>query len=342
VTTDSAPTVLPPASREAGSRETASSVFEIASSDPVALLLADKRSPATRRAYASDLAAFFGCPGQAPDRADVRAFLSLTVPQIALRLAAYKAEMLTAGLAEATVNRRLAAVRSLLKMAQRTGQSQTDGRGLVDSEKARAYRDTRGVDVGTLKRLIARPAELHGAGTLRTLRDTALLRLLAENALRRAEVCALNVGDFSLTGKRLMILGKGRGSQKAPVTVSAKAVDALAVYLVAAGHAGDEAGPLFRNLDRRGTKAEPGRAAGRLTPDGLHDLVERYGRALGIVLSPHRLRHASITAALDASGGDVRKVQKLSRHADLRTLTIYDDNRADAQGEITGLLSGLL
>jgi len=29
-------------------------------------------------------------------------------------------------------------------------------------------------------------------------------------------------------------------------------------------------------------------------------------------------------------------------HADLRTLTIYDDNRADLQGEVTGLLSGLL
>ena len=46
--------------------------------------------------------------------------------------------------------------------------------------------------------------------------------------------------------------------------------------------------------------------------------------------------------ALDASEGNVRKVQKLSRHADLRTLTVYDDNRTDAQGEMTGLLSGLL
>ena len=44
----------------------------------------------------------------------------------------------------------------------------------------------------------------------------------------------------------------------------------------------------------------------------------------------------------DARGGNVRKVQKLSRHADLPTLTVYDDNRTDAQGEMTGLLSGLL
>jgi integrase/recombinase XerC len=59
-------------------------------------------------------------------------------------------------------------------------------------------------------------------------------------------------------------------------------------------------------------------------------------------LSPHRLRHSSITAALDATGGDVRKVQKLSRHADLNTLMIYDDNRRDEQGELSDILADLV
>jgi integrase/recombinase XerC len=35
-------------------------------------------------------------------------------------------------------------------------------------------------------------------------------------------------------------------------------------------------------------------------------------------------------------------VQKLSRHADLNTLMIYDDNRKDLQGEISDLLAGLV
>ncbi len=60
------------------------------------------------------------------------------------------------------------------------------------------------------------------------------------------------------------------------------------------------------------------------------------------VMSPHRVRHSSITAALDATNGDVRKVQKLSRHANLNTLMIYDDNRVNHQGEVTDLLDGLL
>jgi hypothetical protein len=52
--------------------------------------------------------------------------------------------MLAAGSSEAAVYRHLAALRSLLKFAFRHGVSQTDGRGLVDSEKVRTYRDTAG------------------------------------------------------------------------------------------------------------------------------------------------------------------------------------------------------
>lgn len=307
--------------------------------DPVALLLADKRSPQTRRAYEADLRDFFG---GSPAPEDVQAFLRLAVPDVALRLASYKAAMLTRGMAEATVNRRLAALRSLLKFSHRLGLSQTDGRGLVDGEKVQAYRDTRGVDVKTLKRLVALPAQTHGLDTLHGMRDTALLRLLGENALRRAEVCGLNVGDFAYSESRLYVRGKGRGTQKAPVTLSEKCKEAVAAYLVVAGHAEDAGGPLFRNLDRRHTRSSPERASARLTANGLYGLIGGYGDRLGVKdLTPHKLRHSSITAALDA-GGSVREVQKLSRHAKLETLQRYDDSRTDHQGKMSRMLSELL
>ncbi|HVT40002.1 MAG TPA: hypothetical protein VHE78_13215 [Gemmatimonadaceae bacterium] len=54
----------------------------------------------------------------------------------------------------------------------------------------------------------------------------------------------------------------------------------------------------------------------------------------------HGLRHAAITHALDVCAGDVRKVQKFSRHRDLRTLTVYDDNRQDVAGEVAKLVAG--
>ena len=49
----------------------------------------------------------------------------------------------------------------------------------------------------------------------------------------------------------------------------------------------------------------------------------------------------AITAALDATDGNVRKVQKLSRHRKLDTLMIYDDNRGRDQRDVTDLLDGM-
>jgi len=302
-----------------------------AAPDVIRLLLDDKRSPATRRAYRSDLTAFFGgAPG--PDQ--VAAFLALSPHELALRLATHKAAMLARGLSEATVNRRLAAVRSLLRTGYRLGLCATDGHGLITGERTRPYRDTGGVGLNTLRRLLAAP----DTETERGLRDVAILRLLIENALRRAEVCALNAGDFEPDARRLRILGKGRGTQRDSITVSARTASAIAAYLAAAGQASAPNEPLFRNVDHR-----PAHAGRRLTPDGLYFLVRQYGRAAGCPhLTPHKLRHSSITCALDATGGDIRRVQRLSRHADIRTLTVYDDNRADMQREVTEMLAGML
>jgi integrase/recombinase XerC len=70
--------------------------------------------------------------------------------------------------------------------------------------------------------------------------------------------------------------------------------------------------------------------------------VGRYGEEIGVQsLTPHKLRHSAITAALDATGGDVRRVQRLSRQAKLETLQRYDDNRNDLQGEVTRTLAAL-
>jgi integrase/recombinase XerC len=296
--------------------------------DPVALLLADKRSPATKRAYRGDLVDFFGgepAPGQ------VEAFLALPAPAVALRLATYKAGLVERGAAEATVNRRLAAIRSLLKFCHRLGLATTDGRGLVDGEKVRAYRDTRGVKLNVLTELVKAP----GTATPRGLRDTAILRLLAENALRCAELVNLDVADFDREGRRLLILGKGRGTQKEPITLSQGTADAIAAYLGAAGHV---EGAMFRNVDRR-----PGCQGDRITTNGVRFIVGDYGRQVGVKgLTPHKLRHSAITAALDATNGNVRAVQRLSRHAKLETLQRYDDNRADLQGGVTELLAELI
>jgi integrase/recombinase XerC len=82
----------------------------------------------------------------------------------------------------------------------------------------------------------------------------------------------------------------------------------------------------------------------RLSGNVIYNLVRDSATAAGIekVMSPHRVRHSAITAALDATNGDTRKVQKLSRHKNLNTLMIYDDNRHQHQAEVTGILADLI
>jgi integrase/recombinase XerC len=172
--------------------------------------------------------------------------------------------------------------------------------------------------------------------TLKGKRDYAILRLLWDNALRRGEVASLSIGDLDLDTRRLWILGKGRGSQKEAIALSNTTAAALQDWLLARRETNINK-PLFIALDSV-------TSGHRLSTTSIYEIVQHYAKNAGItkVLSPHRIRHSSVTAALEATGGDVRRVQKLSRHANLNTLMIYDDNRLSHQGEISDLLADLV
>jgi integrase/recombinase XerC len=270
---------------------------ETAAGDLIDRFLADKPGAATRRAYAADLRDFFGGEPR-PDQ--VSTFVGLPVLKLTLRLFTYKAELLARGASEATVNRRLSVVRSLLRYAHGLGLASSDGRGLVEGEKLRPTEEREPVDPATLKRLIAAP----GTRTLRGRRDTAILSLLCENALARAELRALNVGDFSLNDRCLVLRQQAGAAPMESVPLSRRTAEAIAAYLESGGHAAAPAAPLFRSLDHR-----PAVRGERLTPDGLYFLVRQYGRSISVEdLTPHRLRKSAIAAALDSSNVSLRRV----------------------------------
>ena len=299
--------------------------------DLLAELLADKRSSNTRREYAKDLKHFFTTlVGQEPNPTLVRQFLQLDRFEAMALVLKYKAGLIDRGLKEATVNRRLAAVKSLVNYARRVGFCSWHLSD-IKSERVKAYRDTSGISPAAFAKMLAVPDR----ETLKGKRDYALLRLLWTNALRRQEVSQCNVSDLDLEAKKLSILGKGRGTQKEIVDLQTKTCVALREWLEERGELGIEQ-PLFISFHPY--------YGHRLTGDGIRKIVAGIAEAAGIpkAMSPHRIRHSSITAALDASGGDVRNVQKLSRHADLNTLMIYEDHRTGAQGRISELLEDLV
>lgn len=229
------------------------------------------------------------------------------------------------GLAPASVNRKLAALRSLVAMGRTLG---VVGWKLeVRAVESRAYRDTAGPGVDAVVATIA-AAEAQ-PNPEKAARDVAILWLLFGAALRRIEVQRLDVADVDLRAGRLMILGKKR-TEREPFTIPAEAVEALRRWLDVRG---TEAGPLFVNLSRSHDRQ-------RMTGRGVLKTVNALGAVAGVEgLRCHGLRHSAITAALDATNGDVRAVQRFSRHRDVRVLSVYDDNRSDLAGDVATLVA---
>lgn len=293
-------------------------------------LLADKRSVNTRHAYEGDLKDFFKSMGRELTPATVAEFLSLGQYEALALVLKYKAHMIDRGLKEATVSRRLAAIKSLVRHARKVGMC---GFTLEDvkGERVAQYRDTTGISREAYRVVLAGCDRSTVAGK----RDYALLRLLWDNALRRGEVAKTNVRDFDPSNRTLKILGKGKGTQVEVIDLSRPTTEALLDWLATRSPKADA--PLFCSLD----PVTPGH---RLTGEGIRQIVVKYCQKAGVdkQMSPHRIRHSSITAALDATGGNVRKVQKLSRHANLQTLLVYDDNRQKLQMEITELLAEMV
>ena len=287
------------------------------------------RSPRTRAAYRADLEHFRRHVG-APS-ATMAAQMLLGSPHGAANALAlrYRTALVAGGFAAATINRRLASLRALVALGRALGL--VTWKLEIGNLRHRAYRDTSGPGDDGVRKLINAAAMQPDA--CRAARDVVLIRLLHDLALRRGEVCSLDLSDFDETGGRLMVLGKGY-ADKEPIALPAATRVALSTWL---SHRGRGPGPLVTSLD----VARTSRTSARLTGTGLWSIVRRLGRAAGLTTWPHGLRHAAITRALDVTNGDVRKVQRFSRHADVRTVLIYDDARPDRVADVAEMVASI-
>lgn len=229
----------------------------------------------------------------------------------------YRARLLETRKAPNTSNLRLAALRSLVSQARTLGL--VDWSLEVPGVRATPYRDTRGPGRAGFRALLA-------AAT--SARDRAILRLLFGLALRVGEVVSLDLAHVNLDV--LQVRGKGH-KDRMPITMPAGVRAALAAWIA---ERGTEPGPLFTTHDRA-------HAPTRLSAWGIGDLVARLASRAGLPhVRPHGLRHAGITEALELTRGDIRAVQRFSRHADPRTLLRYDDARTDMAGAVAALVDG--
>ncbi len=281
--------------------------------------------PNTLRTYRQALADFATFVGAADSRQAAGVLLASGHGEANHLALTYRANMVASDLAANTINNRLAAVRSLVKLARTLG---LIGWTIdVANVKSKPYRDTAGCGAAGYRRLLE---YLDRFPSSKSIRDRAIVRLLFDRALRRNEVASLDVAHLDLDAGTIDVLGKG-DTEREKLTLPQPTQRALADWLAVRGA---DPGPLFTNLDRarKGT--------GRLTGAGIWAIVSTLGEATGQTVRPHGLRHAAITTALDATGGDVRAVQRFSRHAKVDTVLVYDDARRDLGGDVAKLVAG--
>jgi integrase/recombinase XerC len=286
------------------------------------------RSETTLRAYRRDLEDFRRFTRDATISAATERLLRggrAVSHQLVLN---YRARLMERGLQAATINRRIAALRSLVKMARLVGFVTWSLE--VSGVRSEPYRDTRGPGRAAVALLFDAAAE---ADARRAARDQAILHLLYDLGLRRGELVALDVEDVDLDRSALAVRGKGR-SEKSFLTLPAPTVAVLADWL---SYRGGIPGPLFTNFDR----ARKG--DGRLTAGHVYKIVRGLGERVGVRAAPHGLRHTAITEACkaaQAAGIGLDEVLDFSRHKDVKVLMLYRDRERNVQGQLAALIAG--
>ena len=165
-------------------------------------------------------------------------------------------------------------------------------------------------------------AAIKNDGSVKALRDKALLAIMALEGPRTVEMHRANIADLVQQGNNLGIRVEGKGSIRI-VPLTPDIAIALMNYLEArkAIEVLAPSSPLFVAVGYR--------AGGqRISRRGIRKVVDGYLREAGLKHSPgrtistHSLRHTAGTLALRA-GAELRQVQDLLGHKDPRTTSIY-------------------
>ena len=153
---------------------------------------------------------------------------------------------------------------------------------------------------------------LLGAADDASARDRALLYLLVFLGLRVSEAIGIDVEDLEPTRGHETVWVRRKRDRRSQLVLAPPPAAA-----VAAVRAGRESGALLVTGSGR-----------RLDRHHAAKIITRFARAAGLAakVTPHALRHAFITHALDA-GVALREVQDAAGHADPRTTRRYDRAR---------------
>ena len=152
-----------------------------------------------------------------------------------------------------------------------------------------------------------------------TPRDKAVILLMVDTGLRRAEVCALNWEDVEVSSGLVRVV-RGKGGKARSVVVGVSTRRAILAYRRQLNPQSDQ--PLFQ-----------AKGGGRFTNNGLRSLLLRVGERAGVKVTPHALRRTFATMSLRA-GMNLLHLQGLLGHSTIemtrRYVNMVDDDLLEA------------
>lgn len=315
----------------------------VAVADVVEALLSSKHKQSTRYTYSQNIKYFAdyllnGKSGKGKRirlaegevKATIKQFLGMGKVEATAYLLQYQSDLIASGYVPNTINVRIASIRSLVKFAQKRGFCEWLVEDL-DSVGNEVYRDTSGISKEDYSTILSGIL----TDTIQGKRDKAIMLLLWSNGLRRSELTGLNISDFDSEARTLMIKGKGK-IQREKIFINDKVATAIKEWLAVRYNPTNEQ-PLFTSLANNSNGK-------RLSSTSVYTIVRKYADSVltDKILSPHRIRHSSITTILNETNGNIRMAQRFSRHKNLEVLSRYDDNRIALQKEATHILGELI
>ena len=284
----------------------------------------------TRRARQRDLLSFQQDLADKPESytAIVDRLLAMDQDEASSFLQSYKADLREAGLAGATVNRRLATLRSLIRFARERGVTTLQADNLV-AKLAPARSDMTVLEAWQCQNLINAPAQNTRGG----MRDRALLSLLCEVPLHGDQVALLNQADFQGDYHTLRIprlaaaipkeIASAQDTSSSDsfheIRLEFETFEAIAHFLWNERHTASPDTPMFPSLDGRHAYS-----GSKLTTRGIHKIVKSYGTQINVPdLNVRTLRRTAIVRALEREGGNIAKAIERYPHISRGTWEYY-------------------
>ena len=279
------------------------------------------RSPSmeTRDGYSRDLFRFLdfaGIPSEAWEKlAEVRP----------ATVAAYRDHLLSTGLTNTSVGRKLSVIRSLYSFLRTYGYTGANPADTAFVAAPAVPRDGKTVALTPedCRRLLDFPA----IETPEGIRDRALLAVLAFTGCRVGEVGRMRIGDIKQSGGHHVLEVRGKGGKERRVPLQPEAVERLEAWRSLLPET-EPSQPLFRPMKKARGHGADGFLTTHLTRRGVQYLVRRYVTKLGLDpnVTVHSFRVTALTTARER-GADLVDPQDFAGHADPRTTLTYIRNR---------------